>query len=56
MSMTICEDRHEAVVYENYNYRTIKRNPCPVCEALDREAILQEQVDELEKRLREEVT
>ncbi len=47
MSMTICEDRHEPVVYEDYDYRTKKANPCPVCEVLDREAVLQEEKDTL---------
>lgn len=53
MSMTICEDRHEPVVYEDYDYRTKKRNPCPVCEVLDREAVLEERIEELEEEKRE---
>ncbi len=51
MSMTICEDRHEPVVYEDWDYRTKHKNPCPVCEVLDREAVLEERVEELEKEL-----
>lgn len=53
MSMAICEERHEAVVYEDWNFRSGKRSPCPVCEVLDRESVLEDRIqaaeDEMEK-------
>lgn len=53
MSMTICEDRHEPVIYEDYDFRTRKVRPCPVCEVLDREAILEEELKELKEEKEE---
>ena len=46
MSMQLCEDRHEPVVYTKYDHRN-KLHKCPVCEALDKIAQLEEEVDNL---------
>jgi len=51
MSMKICEEDHEAVIYEDYDYRIKKKNQCPVCTALVRNAVLQEEFDELQKQI-----
>lgn len=50
MSMTICEDRHEPVVYTDYDHRN-QHHKCPVCEALDKVAELKEDLDSLVKRV-----
>ena len=51
MSMKICEEDHEAVIYEDYNYRIKKKKQCPVCIALVRNAVLLEELEELQKQI-----
>lgn len=50
MSMEMCDDRHEPVVYTKYDNRN-KFHKCPVCEALDRVAEIQDENVELANKI-----
>ena len=50
MSMTMCEDRHDPVVYTEYDHRN-KYHKCPVCEALDRVS----ELEDINKELHDEI-
>ena len=52
MSMTMCEDRHDPVVYTGYDHRNV-HHKCPVCEALNRVAELEEEIEELKEQIKE---
>uniref|UniRef100_A0A6M3L6G8 Uncharacterized protein n=1 Tax=viral metagenome TaxID=1070528 RepID=A0A6M3L6G8_9ZZZZ len=47
MSMIICDDRHEPVVYTDYDNRN-KFHKCPLCEVLDELAELRDDYGTLE--------
>ena len=53
MSMVICKDRHEPIVYEDWNMYSKRKAPCPVCEVLDREAVLEEDISILRGQVKE---
>jgi hypothetical protein len=54
MSMTICEDRHEQIIYTKWD-RLNRRLPCPLCKALGVIAEMEEDIKNLEKEMKEEV-
>lgn len=42
--MEICTNNHEEIVYDS--------NPCPLCEAIDRNNVLEEIISELEQEIK----
>lgn len=50
MSITICEENHDAVVYNDYSYYN-KFHKCPVCEALRQVVEFKKENSDLRKKL-----
>lgn len=47
MSLAVCEDGHEQIVYDDYTNR--RRSGCPLCEAMKENQELQKEKERLQE-------